>query len=164
MIDKERSGGCAAVLIANGYDETVAVAILTGLRRVGVLAKSLGLISGLIGGLHGVWIMPDLTLADLSDAGTASSVDVVVLPGGDAYFTAIRPDPRVRGLLQQVVSGGGWIATNARALKTLRDVLCQSTEAERGRIMLHFPEQPVEAFVEELVRHYLPQRTHRGRD
>jgi hypothetical protein len=158
MIVKERPGGYAVVLIATGYDETAAVAILAGLRRAGAHAKSLGLISGLIGGLHGVWVMPDITLADLSDACSASSVDLVVLQGGEAYLTALRSDPRVRELLQRVLGHGGWIATNTRALKTVRDFLWQSTEAERGQILLHFPEQPIEAFVEELVLHYLRQR------
>jgi putative intracellular protease/amidase len=154
---RDRTIRYAVVLLAHGFNETEAVAILTELRRSGIQAKSLGLVSGLIGGAHGIWIMPDLTLTDLGNLATRLSIDLVVLPADDAYLAAIRPDPRVRELLQQVAGRGGWIATNTTALGTLRDMLPRSTEAERGQTLLHFPEQPVEAFAEELVLHYLQQ-------
>jgi putative intracellular protease/amidase len=157
---KDRTSRYAVVLLANGFNETEAVAILTELRRSGVQAKSLGRVSGLIGGTHRIWIKPDLTLTDLKNLAPCLCIDLVVLPADDAYLAAIRPDPRVRELLQQVAGRGGWIATNTTALRTLRDMLPRSTEAERGQTLLHFPEQPGEAFAEELLLHYLQQTSY----
>ena len=56
---------CAVVIIAEGFDETATVCTLSLLREAGLSVKSVGLTSGLVGGSHGVWIMPDLTLGDL---------------------------------------------------------------------------------------------------
>ena len=73
---------CALVIIADGFEETEAVVILSSLRQAGLCVKSVGLTSGLISGAHGILLMPDLTLTDLGDLSAVTYVNAVILPEG----------------------------------------------------------------------------------
>ena len=147
---------CVLMLIADGFSETEAIVILSTLRKAGIYAKSAGLTSGLIGGAHGILVMPDFTLADLERSMDPTSIIMVVLPVGERNLSSLETDPRVYRLLRQVIAQDGLIVTNARGVGVLRTVIGENEgEAYKGneRIVLRYSlEQPIEQFAQELVR------------
>ncbi len=74
MSTKNTDQRCTLLIIADGFEEAEAVTILSALRQAGVCIKCVGLTSGLIGGAHGVWVRPDLTMADLDQAANTLSI------------------------------------------------------------------------------------------
>ncbi len=52
------------MILADNFEELEVVAILDILRQAGVCVKTIGLASGPVNGLHGVRLIPDLTLTD----------------------------------------------------------------------------------------------------
>lgn len=81
--------------------------MLSLLRQAGLCVKSVSLTSGLVGGAHGVWLMPDLTLADLDRLTATTSINVVILPEGSQSLARLEADARVHRLLRQVAVRGG---------------------------------------------------------
>lgn len=130
------------------------VTILTRLRQAGVCVKSVGLTSGLAGGAHGVWLMPDLTLADLDRLAQSENVTLVILPQGGQGLVRLAADPRVHKLLQRIVAQGGRIAVDADGRQLLRTVHIGGDGFSEGRvsILLREPGQPAEVFAQGLVR------------
>jgi putative intracellular protease/amidase len=120
MSSKDNNQKCVLVVIADGFEETDAIVILSLLRQAGIYVKSVGLISGLIGSAHGVWIMPDLTLADLDRSIDGASIGIVILPEGRQSLARLEADPRVHRLLRRVVAQRGHIVTSAEGLRVPR--------------------------------------------
>jgi putative intracellular protease/amidase len=117
---RDNNQKCVLVVIADGFEETDAIVILSLLRQAGICVKSVGLISGLIGSAHGVWIMPDLTLADLDRSIDGASIGIVILPEGRQSLARLEADPRVHRLLRRVVAQRGHIVTSAEGLRVPR--------------------------------------------
>jgi putative intracellular protease/amidase len=136
--------------MADGFDETGAVAILTTLRQAGLCVKSVGLTRGPVNGVHGVSLVADLTLADLERC-YAGSVDAVILPEGEQGLARLENDPRVHRLLRQVVAGGGWVAIGAEGMRVARAAGVWAGESG-SQVLLRTPEQSDEAFTQALIR------------
>lgn len=154
MSAKAVSHGCALLLLVDGYNEVEAVTILTQLRQAGVCIKSVGLTNGLAGGAHGVWLMPDLTLADLDRLNPSESVPLVILPLGGQGLGRLEADPRVHKLLHRVIAQGGRIAvdTNGRQLLRAIQIGWNGLSESRASILLREPGQSTEDFAEHLAR------------
>ena len=155
---KDISQRCALLILAAGFEEAETAAILSLLRQAGLCAKSVSLVSGLVGGAHGVWFMPDLTLIDLDQLNHPFRISAVILPSGQHSLTKLEADPRVHKLLRQVVANRGHIITDREGLRVVRAAAVWCNEPEdihddlSMAIILRKPEEPPGVFVRDLVR------------
>ncbi len=96
-----------AVLLAEGFEEVEAVAIIDVLRRAGieVTIAATGP-SRTVTGSHHIRLTADADLADLRPSGLA----MVVLPGGMPGSAHLAADPAVLELLRVVHAAGGQLA------------------------------------------------------
>jgi hypothetical protein len=148
---------CALIVIADGFEEIEAIVFLSLLRQAGLCVKSVGLTSGPIGSAHGVWIMPDLTFADLDDLADTTAVSVVILPEGSQSLARLETDPRVHRLLRQVVAQRGQIITSPEGLRVPRAAAVWGNEPgeadddRRMPVLVREPGQSPETFVRDLI-------------
>jgi putative intracellular protease/amidase len=149
---------CILILVADGFQERDAIILLSLLRQAGLCVKSVGLASGLVGGAHGVWLMPDLTLAALDRWTSAASISVVILPQGRQSLNRLETDPRVHKLLRQIVAQNGQIVTSHEGLGVLRaaalwsDELEQTADDHNMPVLLREPGQSPETLAQRLIR------------
>ena len=85
-----------AVLLADGFEEVEAVAVIDVLRRAGIDTVIAGLHSGPVSSARRVNIVPDTVI----DAVKADDFDMLVLPGGQPGSDNLNADPRVRELVR----------------------------------------------------------------
>jgi len=84
-----------AVLLAEGFEEVEAVAIVDVLRRAGIDVVIAGLASGPVASARNVRIVPDAMI----DAIKVEDFDMLVLPGGQPGANNLNEDDRVRDLI-----------------------------------------------------------------
>jgi hypothetical protein len=134
------------------------IVMLSLLRQAGLCVKSVGLTSGLIGSAHGIWLMPDLTLADLERLSNTTFISVVILPAGRQSLARLEADPRVHRLLRQVIAQRGQIVTSHEGLRVLRAAAVWASEAgeaddgQKVPVLLRKPKQPLEVFAQDLIQ------------
>lgn len=126
-----------AVLLAEGFEEIEAVAVIDVLRRGGAAVRlaSLGAAERGVTGAHQIVVMPDTSLDGLR----AADLDLVVLPGGMPGSATLAADRRVLALLQAVHAAGGIVAAicaapialQAAGLLAGRRVTCYPSVASR---------------------------------
>jgi 4-methyl-5(b-hydroxyethyl)-thiazole monophosphate biosynthesis len=85
------------VLLAPGFEELEAVAVIDILRRAGLEVVSAGTISGPISSVRNVVILPDKLLDEV----TEETFDLIVLPGGLDGTESLAKDQRVVKMLQE---------------------------------------------------------------
>ena len=158
LVATDKRQKCALVLVADGFEETEVVVVISSLRQAGLCVKSVGLTSGLISSIHGVEFMPDLTLANLDRFAETTFISMVILPGGRLGISRLEADPRVHKLLRQVVAQEGQIAISPEGSQVLRAVAVWCNELiapdnhQRMPVFLREPGQSAEAFSRELIR------------
>jgi putative intracellular protease/amidase len=145
------------VMIADGFVETEAIGMLCALRAADLCTKNVGLTNGMINGVHGVPIMPDLTLADLERAINIQAINLVVLPGGERHLASLEADPRVHRLLHQVVAQQGLIITDASGapwvIEAIRQDQDERNHGSNALLVVRHPfEQSIEAFAQDVMR------------
>jgi protein deglycase len=91
------------VPLAAGFEETEAVSVIDVLRRAGFKTVVASLGKGPVKGSHDLVLAADATLDEIDLAGVLA----VVLPGGMPGAAHLRDDPRVTGLVADVVARGG---------------------------------------------------------
>lgn len=149
---------CALVIIADGFEETETIVFLASLRQAGLCVKSASLTSGLVGSVHGVRLMPDLTLADLDRLTDTAFISAVILSEGRQSLSRLEADPRVHRLLRRVIAQRGRIVTSREGLRVLRaaavwvDEPGEADDGQRMPVLLREPGQSPEAFARELIR------------
>jgi hypothetical protein len=149
---------CVLVILADGFKEAEAIVTLSLLRQAGLCVKSVGLTNGLISSAHGVWLMPDLALADLALLANTTSISAVILPEGRQSLARLETDPRVHRLLRQVVAQGGQIVTSREGLRIPRAAAVwvsergEADDDQRMPVFLREPGQSPEAFARDLIR------------
>ena len=65
--------------LADGFEEVEAIAPIDMLRRAGVEVKTVGVSGDVIDGRHGIKVIPDV---DIKDITLDDSLEAVILPGG----------------------------------------------------------------------------------
>jgi 4-methyl-5(b-hydroxyethyl)-thiazole monophosphate biosynthesis len=90
------------VLLAPGFEELEAVAVIDILRRAGLEVVSAGTISGPISSARNVAILPDKLLDEV----TEEVFDLIVLPGGLDGTENLAKDQRVVKMLQKQLGSG----------------------------------------------------------
>ncbi len=145
---------CSLVLLADDFEEVEAIVVLSTLRQAGVCVKSVGLTGGFIRGAHGILVMPDLNMTDLSRSLDVKTVRLVMLPGDEYSLSRLGADPRVHLLLRQVIDQGGLVATGGSGIEMVRLALgySESQQFERQLIQWLPLSQSIETFSQELVR------------
>jgi len=93
------------VLLAPGFEELEAVAVIDILRRAGLEVVSAGTISGPIISARNVAILPDKLLDEV----TEEVFDLIVLPGGLDGTENLAKDQRVVKMLQKQLGSGRFI-------------------------------------------------------
>ena len=102
--------------------------------------------------------MPDMTLADLDQLASITSINMVILPEGRQSLTKLEADPRVHRLLRQIVAQRGQIGTSYDGLRVTRaaeiwnNELGDIADDPTTVVILREPEQTYATFVLDLVR------------
>jgi len=86
-----------AVLLADGFEEVEAMAIVDVLRRAGIDTVTAALHEGPVASARKVRVLPDTTI----DTVSADGFDMLVLPGGQPGADNLNADPRVGRLLRE---------------------------------------------------------------
>lgn len=105
------------VPLAEGFEETEAVAVIDVLRRAGLRVTVAGLGAGAMTGSHGIAIVPDAALDDVELA----SVTALFLPGGMPGTTNLMADDRVVGLVRRLNGAGLPVAAICAAPRVLAE-------------------------------------------
>jgi 4-methyl-5(b-hydroxyethyl)-thiazole monophosphate biosynthesis len=90
------------IILADGFEELEAVAIIDVLRRAGIGIVSAGLHEGPVSSARQVKIIPDTVI----DTITSDDFDMLVLPGGMPGAANLNTDERVGGLIRDFNSKG----------------------------------------------------------
>jgi len=93
------------LLLAPGYEELEAVAVIDMLRRAGVEVVIAGTVPGPVPSDRNVKIVPDAEL----DQVAGQSFDLIVLPGGIPGTENLAKDPGVISLLREQLEAGRYI-------------------------------------------------------
>ncbi len=98
-------GKRAVILLAPGYEELEAVAVVDILRRAGIDALLAGLTSDPVPSARNVRIIPDCTIEQAS----AEEFDLIVLPGGLDGTERLKKEPLVREMLKKQLDQGRYV-------------------------------------------------------
>jgi 4-methyl-5(b-hydroxyethyl)-thiazole monophosphate biosynthesis len=104
------------VPLAEGFEETEAVAVIDVLRRGGLDVTVAGLEPGAVTGSHGIAVRPDAALGELDLA----RFTCIVLPGGMPGTRHLMADERVLGLVRRLSEEGRTTAAICAAPLVLR--------------------------------------------
>lgn len=85
------------LLLADGFEEVEAVAVVDVLRRAGIETVIAGLHEGFASSARGIRILPDALIDDVR----AEDFDMIVLPGGQPGADNLNADKRVRQLIAE---------------------------------------------------------------
>jgi 4-methyl-5(b-hydroxyethyl)-thiazole monophosphate biosynthesis len=96
----------ACVLLADGFEETEAVAVIDVLRRAEIKVEVLGVEGKRVTGSHQLVLEADALLSDRK----SEKFDLVVLPGGMPGAATLRDHWGVQKLLQAQHASGGLVA------------------------------------------------------
>jgi len=107
----------ALVFLASGFEEIETVTIVDVLRRAGVDVTVTALAPNVIEGKHGIKIVPDKSIDDV----TVENFDAVVVPGGNPGYKNLRKDPRVIDMIKKAFDSNKLVAAICAAPAVLSD-------------------------------------------
>jgi len=108
----------AAIILANGFEEIEAIAVIDILRRSQINIRTLGLDSTQIRGAHGIKLETNTRLEDtLND-----DYDVLILPGGEPGTTNLENNPLLADRLIKQNEAKKWIAAICAAPRILNNL------------------------------------------
>jgi 4-methyl-5(b-hydroxyethyl)-thiazole monophosphate biosynthesis len=107
----------ALVFLAEGFEEIEACTIIDILRRCGVSVTVAGLSYNSVEGAHGITVIPDKEIQDVS----AEGYDVVICPGGAPGFINLRKNKRVLNIIKEAYAAGKLVAAICAAPAVLAD-------------------------------------------
>ncbi len=91
-----------ALLLADGFEEVEAVAVIDVLRRAGIETVIAGLHAGPVASARKLQVLPDTVI----DTVKAEDFDMLVLPGGQPGADNLNADPRVKELIKGFAQKG----------------------------------------------------------
>lgn len=138
------------VLWGERFDELVAVAFVTRLRKAGLPVKVVGLSRRPAAGAHGVGLMHDLTVEEAVKL--TSHVCAVVIPCGRWGVQALIDDPRLHQLLQQACDHRAQIFCTSSGLAVLRALT--GGFRDTCPVTLIPPDEHLLSFVDKVSRGY----------
>ena len=93
------------IMLVDGFEEIEALEPLDILRRAGVEARTVGVVSGSVVGAHGIRVEADIAM----DAVKKEEMEVLVLPGGPGH-QSLDADGGVQALIDYAYENGIYIA------------------------------------------------------
>lgn len=94
------------VFLANGFEETEAIAPIDILRRNGQKVVTVGIGEEVITSSHGVTVVPDVTEVDIA---LADDIDMIVLPGGMPGTLNLEKSRTVQDTIDYCAENGKYI-------------------------------------------------------
>jgi 4-methyl-5(b-hydroxyethyl)-thiazole monophosphate biosynthesis len=94
------------VPLAEGFEEIEALTIVDVLRRAGIKVDTVGIVSSMVTGAHGVRITADKKLIEIKP----EEYDAIVLPGGNPGYKNLAKSARITEILQKMNEEGKLIA------------------------------------------------------
>ena len=152
MNKKKDPQPCALVLLADGFDETEVVVLLSTFRKAGLCIKTVGLTHGLLKSSSGIALLPDVTLSDAIKVMDIDEIDLVILTGEAWHLARLAQDPRVHQFLRQVVSQEGMIVTAQQGMSIVKIALGEEENHGAYVLLWDRPAESVESFSQDLVR------------
>ena len=107
----------ALVFLASGFEEIETVTIVDVLRRAGVDVTVAGLTPNIVEGKHGVKIVPDKSIDDVS----VEDFDAFVVPGGNPGYKNLRNDQRVINMVKKAFNSNKLVAAICAGPAVLSD-------------------------------------------
>ena len=95
------------VFLANGFEETEAIAPIDILRRNGQNVVTVGIGEEIITSSHGVTVVPDVTETDIA---LADDIEMIVLPGGMPGTLNLEKSRTVQDTIDYCAANGKYIA------------------------------------------------------
>jgi 4-methyl-5(b-hydroxyethyl)-thiazole monophosphate biosynthesis len=95
----------AAVVLADGFEETEAITIIDVLRRADIKVDVLGVAGKRVKGSHAITVEADALLSDHA----ADRYQLVVLPGGMPGSAKLRDDDAVQAFVKAHHAQGAWV-------------------------------------------------------
>ncbi|MGN1133879.1 MAG: DJ-1 family glyoxalase III [Oscillospiraceae bacterium] len=94
------------VFLADGFEETEALAPVDVLRRGGAEVKTVGVTGEYVKGSHGIVVKPDITINDVLFA----EIDMIVLPGGMPGTINLMSDDKVNETIDYCTENDKYVA------------------------------------------------------
>lgn len=107
----------ALVFLASGFEEIETVTVVDVLRRAEVNVTVAGLTSNVIEGKHGVKVVPDKSIDEVS----VEDFDAIFVPGGNPGYKNLREDPRVIEMVKNAFESNKIIAAICAGPTVLSD-------------------------------------------
>jgi len=107
----------ALVFLASGFEEIETVTIVDVLRRADVDVTVAGLAPNVVEGKHGMRIVPDKSIDDVS----VEDFDAFVVPGGNPGYKNLRNDPRVINMVKKAFNSNKLVAAICAGPAVLSD-------------------------------------------
>ncbi len=135
-----------AIILADGFEEVEAIAIIDVLRRAGIDTVIAGLHEGPVASARTVKVIPDTVI----DTVKAEDFDMVVLPGGQPGSDNLNADPRVKDLIRSfsqkgkltgAICAAPYVLANAGVLRGKRATSYPSYKDKLGGAV--YEEKPV---------------------
>jgi hypothetical protein len=110
------------ILLASTFDELFVVNCLCQMREERLAVSLVGLSAGLLNGLHGLIIKPDMSLTQLEQQSFTGICPTLVIPGGQACVMTLLADPRVHQLLATTLNAEGFVVAGAPVQEFLANI------------------------------------------
>ena len=104
------------MFFADGFEEVEAIAPVDMLRRAGVEVKTVGISGEVIDGRHGIKVIPDIGLSDITLDG---NLEAVILPGGLPGATNLEESANVQKAIDFANDNGKYICAICAAPQIL---------------------------------------------
>lgn len=99
------------IFLAEGFEETEALATLDVLRRAGLSVRTVSIANtAYVTGSHGVKVEADCLLRDLNPDGEVSESDVMLFPGGMPGTKNLAAHAGLMGMMSRHYEAGGTVA------------------------------------------------------
>ncbi len=105
-----------AMILADGFEEIEAIAVIDVLRRADINIKTYSLKNKLVQGAHGITIEADESI----ETAQQENFTMLILPGGPGV-KALKEDPRVGQLLEKQIGGDKYLAAICAAPTVLAE-------------------------------------------
>jgi hypothetical protein len=119
----------------------------------------MGLTSGLVTGIHGISLKPDLTLTDFETSTLdMRAVKMVILTERNQGIARLETEPRLHHLLLHALVHGGYVAISSDGQRIMKAINISADQLkayrENHQILIYDWQQSFDTHVSELIRYF----------
>ncbi len=137
------------VLWGHNFDEQAATIFVTGLREAGLLVKVVGLTPGTLSGLHGLALLPDLTLGQAVPL--AGRAVCIIIPTISLDFDYLHNDPRFHDFIRQATAQGAKFVCGPLQNGTTESLTRSLVTIPDDDLIIYAAEEDQQTLIEELI-------------